>query len=99
MVTPVKVKDEYGVAFKVETSDSITDAISQTYFDTEQERDMILAAILADADHDLWPDEANFVCKCTRPLYRLPVLGKDYGAGSISRKFGGRTPRGAYQYR
>lgn len=49
-------------------------------------------------NEDSWPANAEFVQ--TAPVYRRPIMGIDYGSGSVKNRFGGGyVPRGAYQFR
>lgn len=78
---------EWGIDFYNAAGDIIH---TDTYTD-EKEFD-------AAFDNPQWPDDtAVRLDSWKRPCYRLPVMGVDYGPGSVSRRFGGYVPRSAYE--
>ena len=89
----IKIGTEYGIDFK--NADGV---ILREYIATNKNgRNQLVESLVADDNHHMWPVEAVTMTTWERPQYRNPICGLDYGAGSVSRRFGGYTPRSAYQ--
>ena len=91
----IYVRTEYGIDFL----NGCGDLVQEMVFQTPEERLEVYNAVSTDDNNPHWPETAVEYNPWERHIYRAPVYGVDYGPGSIKRRFGGRVPCGAYQFR
>lgn len=91
----ITVATQYGIDF----SDDEGQVIREYIAPDKQTRDDLVNQWETGEDNPLFPPDAKTIFSWQRNITRPAVCGVDYGPGSVNRRFGGKAPRGAYQFR
>jgi len=86
-----------GTTWAIDFYDAQEKIIKTMTFEDDQNGFDAMFEALDNPCHPEWPDTAVRLDTWRRDNYRDPILGLDYGPGSVSRRFGGYVPRGTYQ--